>query len=188
MSYPDMMTISGEWIYFDKPYASEIKFQDLQIHTSNINRYNGAVHWSLLQHLTLCYLLAKHYNASPKEAIYCLAHDLHEIIVGDVVSGLKKYIPQFQALELAWETRVHYALGIPLQESPKEFVKLVDLKALCIEMHFLGHPGAEITRKKWFPEMTIQEVRSYKKLFEKAKNNPVDFEVEFNKFYNQGGK
>lgn len=158
MKYPDMTTICGHWIYFDKPEEATIDLEDLRIHTSNICRYNGAIDWKLQQHLMLCLLLAQHYapirlrEQKPTEhkiqIAFAAAHDLHEVYVTDLVSGLKRHLPDYRAMEALWENRVHESLGLPLCYRNEDFVKYIDMRALAIETTCIGHPGAEIISKR----------------------------------------
>jgi hypothetical protein len=132
---PDSITHSGEWIFFLHPDRTEIHLQDLYYASSNIRRWNGHLDFSLLKHLTLCVLLAKENDYSLEEVAHCAAHDLHEIYVGDVVTGLKKYIPQFIKIEKEWEYYLHDYFNLPNwdQSEFKTKTKIIDSRSLCLE-------------------------------------------------------
>lgn len=143
---PDMITSSGKSVYFDKPEETEIVLEDFELPLKNICRYNGHAKWSLLQHLAFCVCLVPvWYPEAKKESLAAVAfHDLHEVIVGDVVSGLKKFIPKFYKLEEKWAKHIAKKLGllkIFQSAEQKEIVKFIDYRALQLEMYWLEHKG-----------------------------------------------
>ena len=159
---PDSVTRNGQYIFFEDPSKTEIILDDLRFSTMNICRYNGHLPWRLVQHLALCVLLGSRYldegrypipigqaakplNVDPKKAIQCLAaHDLPEVYVQDIVTGLKKLLPDYQKIETKWEQYICDYFNIPhfaLNEDYRYFVKAVDMKALLCEMQLLNHPG-----------------------------------------------
>lgn len=184
----DAMTGRGYRIWFAKPYLTPIDLQDIKYAATNICRYNGHVHWSLLQHLTLCTLLAQ-YNLSRGYVMYpvgtgpqgdslitvtmsepseylvaqCACHDMHETYVGDVISGLKKYLSEFKAIELDWETYVLSTFGLDLPTgNTKWFVKFIDNRALTLEMKGAHHLSADRVQEAFgTPEQTEEEIYTY---------------------------
>lgn len=162
---PDAITHIGYSLWYLKPERTPIDLEDIRYALGNICRYNGHLEWNLLRHLALCTLLAQHNtynrflalveqdgaeNAFEKTSEHlelvaqCACHDIHEIYVGDITSGLKKHLPDFQRIELLWETYVLKTLGLDLPTGKvKAFVKEIDLKALALEMTILNHPGAK---------------------------------------------
>lgn len=148
----DMITASGHSVWFDQPERTGIDMRDIKIHSTNMCRYNGAVQWRLIQHLCLCVELAPLYTyLLPKDPFSChpiiqtgyaAIHDFHEIYVGDVVTGFKQHLPDFQRIENNWEQYLHDYLGMPLDKKDTPFVKTIDMRALAIEMDQLKHPAA----------------------------------------------
>lgn len=151
-----MITAMGHRVDFKHPEYTIIDSEDLRIHTSNMCRYNGALNWKLVRHLNLCAKLIAidteenmqrpAFDPALDMAIqqgYAAAHDLHEIYVGDVVSGMKKYMPEYQKLETAWEHWVHGFIGLPIEQRDHKLIRHVDVRALVIEMDMLDHPAAE---------------------------------------------
>lgn len=166
MTYPDMTTACGQYVYYADPYKTKILLDDLAIHASNICRYNGAVNWKLIQHLALCIELGldlQEHRATTRgiqrtalDQItlgYIALHDFHEIYVGDMVTGLKPHCGDYCLIENSWERWVHESVGLPKGHSVEDigFVKMVDRAALCLEMYYLKHPAATITLNK-YPE------------------------------------
>lgn len=197
----DSITASGIKIRFKDPWWSEISIEDIRAGCMNTCRYNGQVYWLLVKHLALCTVLAEHYlkhipfpdRAQPyhssKSYLIALAasHDFAEVILGDVVTGLKALLAEYKALEPNWEARVWSAFDIPAPftvfgpdltdqltpiraEFPQHkldtelsFVKFIDVRALAIEMNMLNHGGAEFIASK-FGAATEQEKEIFKKI------------------------
>lgn len=143
---PDMiMAKSGGWIYFDNPYASDSFLEvDLRHHLPAIKRYNAGADWQLLQHLLLVAELVDihipHDMLSPGEfrlaKRVAASHDVHEVHVGDMVSGLKIFCPDYQHIEDMWEQAARYHYGLPAPDAnPKleKLVKALDTRAVVIE-------------------------------------------------------
>lgn len=140
---PDMTTHSGEPMWFQEPEKTKINYNDIKFAIKRLARYNCQYDVLLYQHLYLCGRLSEHYY--PGEILtkaYCVSHDLHETYIGDLPTGLKKYLPDFQYIEQLWELHVHEQIGIPLYHCPHEKVKFIDRRALALEMYYIGHPGA----------------------------------------------
>ena len=56
---------SGEGVWFEHPERTRILPMDLRVHLSRLCRYNGALDWSVLQHLALCVELGTLYSYRP---------------------------------------------------------------------------------------------------------------------------
>lgn len=153
---PDMRLSNGKPIWYCAPEKTMLTLDDLKNPVLNIRRYNGGSDWTLGQHLALGILLA----SSIEVKKYFAMHDLHEAILGDIVTGLKKYIPDFEVLENRWE---EYFIKIFLQnefpsESIKKEVKLLDLHCLKLEMYCLDHRGLYYIDTEWTPSALEQAV------------------------------
>lgn len=142
---PDMiMTVSGEPVWFLEPERSTIHWEDVSLYLTNLNRYNGGCRWSLAKHLVLCVRMVDLYwpgEETPDKAQYkaklrrwLAAHDIHEIYVGDMVSGLKMHMPEFKAVEKTWEQKVHAWLGLEMPtDYDKLYVDTIDKDAVVLE-------------------------------------------------------
>ena len=143
----DMITMSGAEIWYDQPEYTLVSWDDIRLQTSNICRYNGCLDWKLLEHLALCaYLAAVYADDADSAALasgYGASHDFHEIYCTDIVSGMKKHLPAYQAVESNWEQYVHDQIGLPWSDRPHKAVKYADGRALVVEMDGLGHPAME---------------------------------------------
>lgn len=168
MAHPvDMITAHGYSVWFKDPSRTHIDSADLKTHTTNICRYNGAVQWSLVRHLALCVRLARKRlptvttDFQKLQPGYCASHDFQEVYLGDVVTGLKNHLTQFQALETEWEEYVHDSIGLPLKHRDNKFVKWIDQRALVVEMKNLKHPAAPLVANKYDGNPTAQENEAF---------------------------
>lgn len=172
----DMITAFGHVVDYKQPKHTIVDPEDLRIHTRNMCRYNGALDWKLVQHLSLCARLIEvmdevdrvKFNISRVclsqdhliQQGYAVAHDLHEIYVGDVVSGLKKHLPEYRKIENIWEEFVHEQIRLLLAQKNNKLIKHVDIRALVIEMTVLGHPAAEYVQSKYGGVPTSSELHA----------------------------
>jgi hypothetical protein len=144
-AWPDICMASGEPVWFREPHRTVVRPADLRAHLPRVIRYNGALPWSVLQHLALCVELAEALGFPTPAVPYIAAHDLHEAVVGDLPTHLKQLVPAFRDIEDAWEAHVHRSLGLdwPVPEPVRASVKRVDQIALAVEMACMGHAMAE---------------------------------------------
>jgi hypothetical protein len=146
---PDMvMCWSGEQVWFDQPHRTRIDWVDLDRYLVNLNRYNGGIPWNLARHHLLVAEMAVLYfpdcppTAKSKLLAKLLVHDIHEVYVGDMVNGLKRFCPDYQRIELLWE---HYLWDSIYPGRAGEFdtpwnevAKLIDRRAVLIETWLLA--------------------------------------------------
>ena len=141
----DLVTISGEPVWYDEPQHTRILARDLRVHLAHQRRYLGAIDVSVLAHLAITVQIAREWGCGNDILRRMAIHDAHEAFVGDVPTKLKKHLPGWAALELAWERRVHEAFALVLVDevSPpvRRLVKEIDRAALWAEMDVWGHPG-----------------------------------------------
>lgn len=178
----DMVTWAGHSVDFMHPEDTIVDWKDIEVHTRNICRYNGALDWKLQQHLALCIGLARtthvrfkggfqfSHDDTKLQAGYCGTHDFQEIYCTDVVSGLKKYLPAYTKIENAWEAYVHEQIGLPLSARNNEFVRYIDLRALVVEMTMLEHPATGLVAERYGGEVTPSERTAFKGV---ANNSPA---------------
>ena len=127
---------------FARPFEeAAYTWAELAVMLSRICRYNGAIPWSVGQHLLLCDDLAR---ALPKlTRRYVRFHDVHEALVMDVPSPLKPFLgAPYADLEARAEADVHRRAGLswppPLDIAAE--VARIDRLAFQHEVWILGQP------------------------------------------------
>lgn len=141
--HADMHTVSGVPVYLGAPWRTAILARDLRAHANGATRYNGAPPVTVLQHSVLVAMLAEAAGESPEVVAHCAGHDLAEAVpLGEVVKGLKRRLPDYQALEHEWEPRIRVAVGLSQVLPPeiKARVKVYDMRALMVELWWHNHP------------------------------------------------
>ncbi len=107
---------------------------------SNICRYNG--------HCNRYYSVAEHsihisYLVEPELALAALLHDASEAYVGDMQTGLKRFLGvNFKDLELKATKAVARGYGIPLEHLMSPAIKVFDKRILGDEAKLLMPPHA----------------------------------------------
>lgn len=137
---PDhIMCGSGAHLNFDdaSTYTTIHLWTDIPHYLPRITRYNGGVPWVLLNHLCLCPMMAEE-SGDPLVETLLAAHDIHEMIVGDMVSGLKRHCSGYPEIEDIWARHVHQLLNLPFPERGTELYAAVDRfdkRAVVIETY-----------------------------------------------------
>ena len=162
----DMTLGTGKPIWYLHPERTPLDLNDFRTPVENICRYNGGLRWYLVRHLALGVLLCRvrfgTNTLARNIAGYYAAHDLHECIVGDMVSGMKKHVPAYRMIEDRWEEHVHEQIGLPLSMSfSKEDVRELDMLALVVEMTRLNHPAQNIARLNTGLEPTEEHLHCF---------------------------
>jgi hypothetical protein len=155
-----MLTTTGEPIVYLDPARTRVHGRDVYVHLSNACRYAGAVHVPILLHLALCVRLAERMGCSPEALAYVAAHDIVEAYIGDLPTGLKQVLPEWdERIEAPWEAHVHAQLGLawPMPSQIAVFVKSIDLLALVVEKRVFRHPGYHETVTRIGREPTREE-------------------------------
>lgn len=101
MDYSDrqgefIITYTGNRFYPMDPREEDIRIEDIAHSLALINRFTG--------HTKFPYSVAQHcYGASvitpPEHALAALLHDASEAYVNDIARPVKKYLPDYQAIE-----------------------------------------------------------------------------------------
>lgn len=142
----DLHTVSGAPVYLDEPWRTAILASDLRAH-ARAHRYNGAPPVTILQHSVLVADLARAAGESDQIVQHCAAHDLAEAVpLGEVVTAIKRRLPEYLALERIWEPRIRDAVGVGTEypTEVKRRVKFYDLRALACELTWHRHPVRQI--------------------------------------------
>ncbi len=135
---------------YDRPQDVTLYETDLYHGCRTETRYLGVISVPLIEHLALCVLIAQYDYSTPKIVAACAAHDLSEVYLRDLPTGLKDVLPGYRNLEHLWQARIYDALGLydGLDESAwkhlERVVKGVDTKALLVESAVHEHPGLDL--------------------------------------------
>lgn len=124
--------LSGKTFNFIEPNMDDFDVIDVARALSNICRFGGHVkyHYSVAQHSWLCSYLA------PSEfAFEALCHDMTEAYLGDVITQLKRRLPEYKLIESNLEEKIRAKLLLPPTMS--EQAHRVDLEALLLEKKVL---------------------------------------------------
>lgn len=164
----DLHTVSGVPVYLDRPFQTGILARDLRAHAVGGVRYNGAPAVTILAHSVLVAALAEDAGESVEVVQHAAAHDLAEAIpLGEVVTGLKRRLPNYKALEEVWEPRIRVACGLSYNMPPaiKRQVKVYDRRAFVCELWWFNHPMLSLfpkelptPRERWLTAMVFLPV------------------------------
>ncbi len=137
MSY--FITHSGERVDIATISAEQIHIEDIAHHLTNIQRYNGAIDldksYSVAQH---CINVASYIYEVTKNvelARYALLHDAAEAYLGDIISGVKAHLPDYQFMESRVESLIYkkYSVRDSMRVFGHGLVKAVDKSILLDE-------------------------------------------------------
>jgi len=129
-----MQTYTGKALHFHNPIKKEICIEDIAHALSRICRFNGHTqdHYSVAQHSVYVSRLVP-----SDDKLAALLHDATEAYIGDMVSPLKKLIPDFSTYEDRLWSVIAGKYGIP-KVMPAS-VKKADLTMLSVECRDLMH-------------------------------------------------
>ena len=160
----DIVGGKGTKIWYLYPERTILNLSEIPLHLDNLRRFQGARDVTILDHLCLCVKLAKSdvfkkflseqhslhplYNNHEVQVGYAGVHDWTEWILGDIPKGLKKHLPDYQALEHKWDIYLHKAIGLPLVYRNKSFVKAIDSCSVVLEALATHHPSADRILKR----------------------------------------
>lgn len=129
-----MLTASGRAVDLLNPDPRVISIEDIAASLSRISRFGGHLRddvetYTVAQHSVLVSQMVP-----PEMALVGLLHDAAEAYLGDVVSPLKRLLPGYAALEIAWAMAIGSALGLGVRliEQPPEVVE-ADARAMATE-------------------------------------------------------
>lgn len=122
------ITVSNDRkFYFLDPDPDSILIEDIAKSLSNLCRFNGhAGFYSVAQHSVLCSR-----KAPLGFEMEALLHDATEAYIGDMVTPLKRLIPDYKKIENCLDRVIRFKFGLPLEMSPE--VKEVDIRMVLTE-------------------------------------------------------
>lgn len=110
MNRTTVRTFTGSEVDLLVPAQESISIEDIAHHLSKLDRYNGAgsFPYSVAHHS----LLVASILPNPLK-LWGLLHDATEAYLGDVVSPLKKLLPEFSEIEAVLQEEILRAVGHP---------------------------------------------------------------------------
>lgn len=141
-------TYSGRMLDFSDPEHADIDAEDIAHSLARVCRYGGAVDgfYSVASHCVYVSRQLEAHGASPYVQAAGLLHDAAEAYLGDVVSGLKRLLPEYRLWEARWEARIeaHFDVHFSAGSGSRVYreVKDADLRARLSEIRdlFQEHP------------------------------------------------
>lgn len=132
-----MQTYSGKQFYPLDPRAEDVDPVDIAHALSLLCRYNG--------HVKKFYSVAEHcihmsFSVPPEFALWALLHDATEAYLGDMISPLKRFMPDYQKAEERVMKAIAEKFGLSTHIMPAE-VKEADTRILLTERAALLNPG-----------------------------------------------
>lgn len=128
-----MQTATGKKFWPMDPREEEVCMEDIAHALSMICRYGGhtKVHYSVAQHSVLVSKWLEEQGESVLIQREGLMHDALEAYVNDMITPLKRYLPQFRELEDKVDAVIRRKFGLPIPVSPQ--VKHADMVILATE-------------------------------------------------------
>jgi hypothetical protein len=132
---------SGQRIYPEIILEEDICLDDIAHHLAKICRYGGSLplgtHYSVAQHCIQLVLHAKYngYDTNVQRAL--LLHDASEAYLGDVVTDLKKLLPEYKKLETQLQRIIYNKYEIVTSHPINNTVKSLDTRILLDGVKFL---------------------------------------------------
>lgn len=130
------------WLLKPIEEYDELPLEQIALQLSRLNRYAGAVEWSVLQHSLLVWDLVK--NQSATAQAWALLHDAAECWIGDAL------LPAKQVAGLAWSNledtyngHIQRLAGIKPDQHELMIVADADKEAYRIELKWLGEDSPE---------------------------------------------
>lgn len=110
------ITASGRRINIATIHIQDMCLKDIAHALTKICRYGGAlpldVHYSVARHSINMYEYTKREGYSLDVQRMALMHDASEAYLGDVVTGLKRFLPDYRALEDEVNKCIYYRYSI----------------------------------------------------------------------------
>jgi hypothetical protein len=125
--------LTGEVIQTNNIHTNEIDIEHIANALGNICRYGGQVKqfYSVAEHCVMMTRLGA-YNDQFKLKI--LLHDAAEAYLGDVVTGLKQYLPEYRVIERILQAKIHAKFDCLPSDIETARIKSLDQLAFRIEV------------------------------------------------------
>lgn len=132
------VTHTGQKVVPSNIETVKLSLEDIAHHLTKVQRYGGALpldrYYSVAEHSIHMaeYALRCRVPNRIDIARFCLMHDASEAYLGDMVSGLKRILPDYKEIEKRLETQIE--LKYKLDRKYKKQVKVIDTRILLDEV------------------------------------------------------
>ncbi|MEP2533538.1 hypothetical protein [Shimia sp.] len=109
----------SRYIDVQAPKPEDMLLEEIAVGLARENRYGGnatSVPWSVLQHSLLCHEYARDDGIDQGQVLLTLLlHDAPEYILRDILSPVKRHLPDYKRLESIWWKAVATRFNLPLR-------------------------------------------------------------------------
>lgn len=131
------ITNSGTKIDIEDISINDINLKDIAHHLTKICRYGGALdlnkHYSVANHSMVLFHYAVDSGCSEELQKSLLLHDAAECYLGDIVAGLKKYLPDYRYIEHKLESLIKEKYQISNNQFIIDLTKELDTRIVLDE-------------------------------------------------------
>lgn len=129
------LTYSGKRFDVDNFSVDNIDSEDIAHALSLLCRGNGHYKqfYSVAQHSLNCYREARARSYSENLCLACLLHDASEAYLSDLISDIKKKIPEYLTIEDMLISLVYKKYSIGVGDDERKLIKSVDTDVLWYE-------------------------------------------------------
>lgn len=153
----------------ENPKADQIDLDAITTRLAYIRRFSGdPAALTVSQHSRLVHLLAMKAGAAPEVVTWCVCHDFHEGIIGDIPGPLKAYLREFTSalgdLEERLDAAIAMALGVDTPSAEvRRRVGVFDRQAETLEwLYVLGFDPQPWN--VWIPDYGVDLLRQVQPL------------------------
>jgi hypothetical protein len=143
---PWLVSASGKCISVEHPTVNDIDLFDVANGLAAEQRYGNRLPTNVAHHSCMVAELASFWAVTQKDLIYpvlpeqialvALFHDASEAYLGDVISPVKKFLPDYEKLEKDWMTVCSLRFGFDLSLLHHRLVKDADRAVHLCEVFF----------------------------------------------------
>lgn len=163
-----MLTQSGILVTPDNLNCPTV--EDVAVSLGRMPRYAGHTSgwWTVLHHSLVCLRIAEKLAKSADVQLWCLWHDAHESITGDIPTTWKT--PEIRVMQNRIDERFMDYLRLSPSLADLSDVEAVDRLAFLAESWVVGPPGIRQWAKLDRPPLFVATVTEIRKMFRGAVN------------------
>lgn len=174
------LLVSGERFYPEHPDKSPYTLNDLATGLSRQCRFNGMFPlyeddiYSVAQHSVLVDDIVNLLFGVQRARPWAIAHDAPEGIIGDIITPVKAYCPEFYTIENALAADMNQRFSVPVDDSIRDIVHKADMMACAMEAeelsgypaHMWPLPPVTVTMRQMYPDFRCWRPKEAKERFQ----------------------